>query len=975
MHSFSFSRSLGWVLFLGCLVLLPLWVSAQERGASDSLDSSSVPFDIAVLSPLDGERAEGTIVLLARPSTDRVSSITLRAGDTSILLTPDSHWSGSLDTSVFPDGDLSLEWESCVAERCVTARTTIRVDNPPVPSGDSPSPPSRSRKSRPRLRDAETLPPVQVKEEWFTLLPPSLSGYSVITAPSSRVPLARSSGSPISLPGGVYDASLHFFDAPLLSMDISRLVLDSNGYLARFRVNVPVSPFVYHGSAFEPISSLDVRLDYSTGSNTIHFPLDENSRFFYCSSFDSPSGSCSVSWLPAVREGDSLVVEWSGRSGLFVQVHRVESISSNPSSPISLADVPGEYFASSPFREMGPLDGNSHLFPHGEYDLLLHPFVGPLESISIDGASLDHPGTFLHVSSVGEEDPASLFIMDGNRVADSSTSSTSPIWVYSTDYPFSLGGWSLSPSISSTVLRRCPRWDANALSCSLPWEPVSSRSFTSPFVLQVIDPPLRDWNGDSLPFLADDSLVEAILLAKRLHSNKRFFRGVSLRDEFLALQQLSSNFEVSLECDSSLSSFSSPSSDAVALSLGSRSHDYPLSSVPSLFWDVSQDAFFSNAWEEYLPDLSRWRQRENFLSCDGISLSHAIERTRPLPESPSIIVLGDRLHDVKQSLVVRNDSGSSSTRLLGLRLEGFFDRVVFPSGSLHLSSWYQTHSPSSGDSILHLYDGDVFVGEYDLSDFVEAGFSPVVLVHHSGSVGVIETFLSVTLAPGEEQLLDPVYSLGSSVNYGARYSGGNASDSIGLTTTDAGINFKREPSPGFQLVNVDNGSYSNDLLIASPFADMGSRSNNGAVYLLRNIDLNRGSFDLNNVSNSSVHWYGPASGTLLGSSAFSGKGAFLADLDGNGYSNDLLLYSLNDFVAADAGSLYMILDIDSKSGAFDLNTASSFNGRWDGASTSEAFPNTLNTGSGVQVVDADNDSFPNDLLLTSAGGGTVFSGA
>ncbi|MCX6804036.1 MAG: hypothetical protein NTY48_05730, partial [Candidatus Diapherotrites archaeon] len=155
------------------------------------------------------------------------------------------------------------------------------------------------------------------------------------------------------------------------------------------------------------------------------------------------------------------------------------------------------------------------------------------------------------------------------------------------------------------------------------------------------------------------------------------------------------------------------------------------------------------------------------------------------------------------------------------------------------------------------------------------------------------------------------------------------------------------------MLNVDGNAYSNDLLLTAYAADVNSKGDAGAVYLIKNIDGLSGVKDLSSLSNFDVRWNGGVTSDRLGYG--SGLGVQLVNVDGNAYSNDLLLTAANADVngLTDNGAVYLIKNIDGLSGAKDLSDLSNFDVRWNGGPTSDNLGRTDSSGLGVQLVNVD----------------------
>ncbi|MDZ4256957.1 MAG: hypothetical protein U1C71_05070, partial [archaeon] len=216
----------------------------------------------------------------------------------------------------------------------------------------------------------------------------------------------------------------------------------------------------------------------------------------------------------------------------------------------------------------------------------------------------------------------------------------------------------------------------------------------------------------------------------------------------------------------------------------------------------------------------------------------------------------------------------------------------------------------------------------------------------------------------------PHYFLSSSANYTARWSGGIASDRLGALNALTTENVPNAPGEGVQLLNLDNGSYANDLLIAAPLADTNSKADAGALYMVLNIDSRMGNFDMNTPSSYDARFSGSRAGDMLTYPTQVGKGFQVFDADGDGSTNDLLVVAGSaTFTGANAGSLYFIQDIHSKSGLLDLNNLNNFTARWDGLSNSR-LGWTGYSGDAFDVYDVDADGILDDLVLSLPFGDT-----
>lgn len=207
---------------------------------------------------------------------------------------------------------------------------------------------------------------------------------------------------------------------------------------------------------------------------------------------------------------------------------------------------------------------------------------------------------------------------------------------------------------------------------------------------------------------------------------------------------------------------------------------------------------------------------------------------------------------------------------------------------------------------------------------------------------------------------DNSYDLLQGYNYQIRFEGASSNDFLGMTASnDSGVYF----------VNIDNGSYNNDLILSAPRADVNGKADAGAVYLFKNFDMNSGNIDLNKHINSySARWWGGVAGDIIGDTNFNGRGFQIVNVDGNSYSNDMIIVApMADANAkVNNGAVYLIKDIDRWDGNFDLNFVASSSVRFTGGAAGEMLANANRTDNPLKLVDMDGNGYTNDLLISAA---------
>ncbi|MBU1929966.1 hypothetical protein KJ972_00510, partial [Candidatus Micrarchaeota archaeon] len=186
-------------------------------------------------------------------------------------------------------------------------------------------------------------------------------------------------------------------------------------------------------------------------------------------------------------------------------------------------------------------------------------------------------------------------------------------------------------------------------------------------------------------------------------------------------------------------------------------------------------------------------------------------------------------------------------------------------------------------------DGDSFSNDLLLT-------SKDATVNGAAWAGAVYLIKNINSLSGGKDLI-------STENFDVSWQGDTIMDNVG------GGNFVSRGS-AVQLVNVDAGSYSNDLLITAQNKKIDGVAT-GAVYLIKDIDGLSGVKDLNNVDNFDVRWNGGSASDFLGYTIVSNRGVQLVNIDNGFYSNDLLVSAVKADVNGkiDNGVVYFIQNI------------------------------------------------------------------
>ncbi len=935
-----------WGLALLLLILTPVWVAAQEERA---LEVNSLLL-VSLVSPLDQDIVSGRVIFILSDLSPSITGVTVRLSADPVLRLSSPSWSGEWDSSQVPNGEYVFSFDACVGDRCVSDVQTIRVrvDNSLI----SPIPDSSSS----GYRDTPVQPVDDVPDEkTFFLFSPSEFSLVQIHLPSQDAVLFRSSGDPLELREGEYDASIQFPSHIVSSVFIHGFDFSHDGQLASLSPVLQGGIISYRDVSYPISSAYSLSLGFSSEEVGVSLPAGSDRSLFYCTRFDFLSNVCQVTWSRSPVSDGSFSFSFTSPHVVLAFVPGIRDVPLPSFHDITFSSISGDaFFGRSGEETLGPVPAlQSYSIPAGNHSVRLELTNFPFSTLRFVDVGVDKNGVFFSAQPL----PLSLLPR------------ASQIWSMGLNFSFSRSSLRLSPLSDSNIFS-CAFFN-NLSSLCESWVPFSSLS-PGRNILAFL--PRVD---GSIPpnTVLDENLASIILDLQRLHTNKRFFNADNSLDHFPVLNTLFSDVEIDLECGSPLLDSISPSvADEVVIPFS------PSNSIPSEFSDPSSLSFYTNGWEDFVPVQPEWRQREDVLSCDGVSLVHSFVSNGFPSDTNSTIFLGAARDSVKQSLTLTNETSSWQRRLINIRLvsphsslssntQSYFPSsiyslvpslIVFPDENNLLSSYFIS------DSVLRFSQNGGELGYYDLGDFLVNGFVPRTVVHQKGRESIIETLISVSLPPSSSVVLDPIYSLSTITNYSTRWNGGSASDQAGRSNNSVPLDSNQSDGPGIELVNVDNGAYSNDLLISSVRADINSKTDAGALYLIRNVDGDFGNADLALDTNYSVRWSGSMNSQFLGYPVEPGRGFWLDDIDGNGYSNDLLMVSpFADFNGQNSGSLYIIKDIDKKSGSFDLNNTANYDARIDG-NTGVQLGSSQDADVGIQLVDIDNNGYRNDLLVTTA---------
>lgn len=960
------------VFGMGFLVLL-LIVFPFYSVAQDVARASAPVF--SVVAPLDQEVVSGPVgFLVGLEDPSSVVRAHIRSTDSGVnfeaSFSSDEGWLTRWDSTSVENGLHSFSIEVCSSISCSEKMVSVVVRNDSTPSPITP--PSRDRPDDVDVSPGDGRPTLPSDDSpnlvWFS--PSNVPGAFQLMDSSDEI-VARSAGGQMHVPAGRYSAHFSFWDQSLASVDFSPFLLssDSSGvFLSSLSL-----PSILHakGKLVHPTSSL--RLVFGVDSSrrvTLAAPLREGEVLLWCSGSSTPASPCSSPQFIEYQAGGSFsldnvsegVLVWGTLLGddRPVDGEPVTVALSNHVGSHSLTDKDG-------FRVPG--DSSALVVVPGDYSLLSLLSSSPLSSISLKQVSISQSGLLTEVTDY----PVSL---DGSQIVS--------VQVHAS---FSDGFFTVGPGYDMDLLQVCDQWDSSSSRCLGDWSPSRNFSLSSfSFALRFypLAPPVV--SDPSVPLTDQLALEKALADLNVLFQNRAFFSKSFTADDSFVLYSLFSKMEVSLECGSQRrvveTTLPAPSSGEVSVSTVSTQSVLPLegggltevTDVPPVVLPVPDDVVELNRGDGEQP----W----DYLSCDSVSLQQALNEVDPNPNRESVSVLGDSSPFIKQSFVLSNASDVSTRRLVNVRLWArpfslsSDERSSFDSPRYQVVRTHEEEVPLALESDASVVDAPdlvneslVFrsregneVGRYDWTDYWRSGLFPTGLVHMRDDIPVIDTVFSVDVPARESVVIDPIYELSSPPNYDVVWDG-NSGDVIGNTL---------DSNSGIQVVNVDNNGFANDLLITAPMADVNGKMNNGAVYLIKDVNLDSGTLGLANQNNFSVRWNGGVANDYLGrtgrTNVGSGIGVQLLDTDGNGYANDLLLTAVHADVnaKADIGAVYLIKDVDKLIGIFDLNNPNNYSASWIGSTASLFLGDSNLGGQGVQVANLDGNVAANDLIINAS---------
>lgn len=931
------------LIWLFLIVFLFSHVVAQSVDSADPL-----PESFSIISPLAGEVVSDEVVFFLKVDDsflDGKASISLSSSPDNELLSlnAENGWMAELDVSALENGIHSLNVSLC-SFTCETKTVDVVVEK--------------------TVNDISALPNAEVEgdgeisdDKLVSLFPSNLGGAFVLVSEENFEQTFSSSGDAWLVERGKYSAKLIFFDFPFSQWNVDSVDVQSDATLLSLHELSITSSIPFDGVDRTPAHLFRVAMGVPFSSSSFSLPDSVSNEVVICDSFDDALNACSGEWVEITPDAGAFDLPFS--SSPFAL-----AILSPPPIPvshsISFSNLPGVFhlFSVEKSKE-GPFSSDALSIREGTY--------------TVNGSWEDIPLVNVQLTDVLLNESGTIFTFETLPLDDGSV-----LLSYAIPYVFSFSSFRLSSPFNTVFA--CD--DSSLSACD---SPVALDSFSFPsssgkllVVREAVQPPVLDENTMvSVP----SELEESIAWLKSLRQNMRYFSATDSLLTYPALGQLFTKMEVGVEC--------APRVDHLIINSaeeGDVSADVFLpESKPVL--DIPSFVDFSNAWENS-PGLNvSESSEENTLACDGVSLQNTFTAISALQDYENTVFVG-AAPAVKHVVSLRNDTSEAQTRRVGWRMILSGGRVDSEKETLSPSSAYELISPTkkylddSNSTIAQVEDAvlrfspsknEPYFGSYNFSDLVYTGFDPRVLVHKLNGVTVVDTILSVTLAPFEQLDLDPTVVLNSSSNYSAMYAGASNSDFLGRTfarslTVIGDSNYDQNVPlyNAVQILNMDNDAYANDLFIPAALADINSKTNAGALYIIQDADTKFGDKYVVNSNNYTYRFSGGMANDLLTFPGQPTPGYYLKDTDGNGYTNDLVIIaSRADYSARDGGSMYYIKDIDTKAaGNYDLNNSNFYFARYDGWHANDFLGDSYDSGEAIQVGDFDNNGVTNDLVIS-----------
>ncbi len=294
----------------GALIFVLIIATAMLPALTLSQSETEAPAD--VITPLPGRVTDNTLVVIVKPSTEKMEEATVKiistatgeTVDAKSEITKETNWMTAVDTRELEDGEHVVEVESCTATDCVTKEIPIRVDN---------SMKRREKEAASAEAEKETIakpPPL------FDVLPSNyFTAFSIspLNNPNQKI---VSTGDKIQLEENTYVGKLVLFDTIVHEVTAENVNINHSGTFMMLTRKVIADAFQIGEKKYIPVRSVKIEWEYDGEYEVtlIHAPeLD----FFACETYDEDSRACKGEWQPVLSENNKHAVR-TKKSPLYI---------------------------------------------------------------------------------------------------------------------------------------------------------------------------------------------------------------------------------------------------------------------------------------------------------------------------------------------------------------------------------------------------------------------------------------------------------------------------------------------------------------------------------------------------------------------------------------------------------------------------------------------------------------------------------
>ncbi|MEK6821366.1 MAG: hypothetical protein AABY11_03130, partial [archaeon] len=389
------------VVALLFLVIFPFWVSAQRDSGISSLENAS----FSIVSPLEGDRVNGTVVFVTKPEhPEKITQAQLTLVDSpenhsfSQRISSESHWYGEWDSSAHPPGSYVFDIRFCSDEDCQTKSVTIHVERAREPSRGT------SGNTREELGDAS-------ENDRANVQPSNHAGAVTFFTPSTREPIARSAGGPVSIPRQPVDVRLSFFKGAIREMNVERAPILGDGQLSTIHSIEGGGVFYYENESWVVVDGVDIEYSGSYKKEIILYPA-AHTHVFWC---ENAFLSLSVCEKPRLlwQSIENFTIETNDEKIRIIRALPEKRNIPEKEIEISASNIAGVFSFTPRSGKKFTSNGDPIRLPAGIYDVLLEWDDFPVTSLQLENTVLRESGTVLSweriptvPSSLGSENDA-----------------------------------------------------------------------------------------------------------------------------------------------------------------------------------------------------------------------------------------------------------------------------------------------------------------------------------------------------------------------------------------------------------------------------------------------------------------------------------------------------------------------------------------------------------------------------------------